>query len=121
MASDRSSTPGKCPPGMERSFQVHFRSDLVDVGDGDGGDDDDGDGGGRTFPAHPGPIPKTCRDQIGVRGFPYRIFDPWAPWGWGLDGLGDFFRRRCRHRRRHRRPDAPDTPDSIYLLILMNI
>ena len=32
MASDRSSTPGKCPPGMERSFQVHFRFDLVIIG-----------------------------------------------------------------------------------------
>ena len=32
MASDRSSTPGKCSPGMERSFQVHFRSDFVIIG-----------------------------------------------------------------------------------------
>ena len=29
MASDRSYTPGKRPPCMERSFHVHFRSDFV--------------------------------------------------------------------------------------------
>ncbi len=44
---------------------------LFDVFFGDGDDDgDDGDGGGRTFPAHPGPIPKACRDQISRRGNP---------------------------------------------------
>ena len=32
MASGRSSTPGKRPPGMERSFQVHLRSDFVIIG-----------------------------------------------------------------------------------------
>ncbi len=43
---------------------------------------------------------------IGVRGFPYGIFDPCTPWGWGLDGLGKFVRRR-RRRRRRRRPPPP--------------
>ncbi len=33
------------------------------------GDDDDGDDG-RTFPAHPGPIPKACSDQISRKGTP---------------------------------------------------
>ena len=35
---------------------------------------------------------------VGVRGFPYGIFDPCTPWGWGLDGLGKFVRRRRRRR-----------------------
>ena len=58
---------------MERSFQVHFRSDLVDVGDGDGdgGDDDDGHGGGQTFPAHPGPIPRRAGIKYPVRETPH--------------------------------------------------
>ncbi len=51
------------------------------VGDGSGGDDDgDGDSdGGRTFPAHPGPIPKACRDQISRKGNPslrYTLIPP---------------------------------------------
>ncbi len=40
-----------------------------DGGDGDSGDGD-GDGGGQTFLAHPGPIPKACRDQISHKGNP---------------------------------------------------
>ena len=44
---------------------------------------------------------------VGVRGYPYGICCPWVRWGWGLDGLGKFFRRRRRHRRRRRRPQAP--------------
>ena len=35
---------------------------------GDDGDNDDDDG--QTFPAHPGPIPKACRDQISRKGNP---------------------------------------------------
>ena len=38
--------------------------------------------------------------HIGVRGYPYGICCPWVRWGWGLDGLGKFFRRRRRRRRR---------------------
>ena len=40
------------------------------VGDGGGDGDGDGDGGGQTFPAHPSPIPKACRDQISRKGNP---------------------------------------------------
>ena len=34
---------------------------------------------------------------VGVRGY---ICCPWVRWGWGLDGLGKFFPRRLRRRRR---------------------
>ena len=44
---------------------------------------------------------------IGVRGYPYGICCPWMRWGWGLDGLGKFFRRRGRRRRRRRRRRPP--------------
>ena len=40
------------------------------AGDGDGGG---GDSDGRTFPAHPGPIPKACRDQISRKGNPLTL------------------------------------------------
>ena len=43
------------------------------------------------------------KSYIGVRGYPYGIFGPWARWGWGLDGLGKLFRRRRRRRRRRPR------------------
>ena len=39
---------------------------------------------------------------IGVRDCPHGICCPWVRGGWGLDGLGKFFRRRRRHRRRPR-------------------
>ena len=48
------------------------RTPPPQVGDGGGGGG--GGDGGRTLIAHPGPIPKACRDQIRVRGFPYGIF-----------------------------------------------
>ena len=32
------------------------------------------------------------------------LFGPWAPWGWGLAGLGEFFRSHRRRRRRRRSP-----------------
>ncbi len=46
------------------------------AGDGDNGDDgDDGDDDdGRTFPAHPGPIPKACREQMSRKGTPHSNF-----------------------------------------------
>ena len=37
-------------------------------------------------------------ENVGVRGCPYGICCPWVRWGWGLDGLGKFFRRRRRRR-----------------------
>ena len=37
------------------------------------------------------------RIMVGVRGYPYGIFGPWARWGWGLDGL-DKLLHRCRRR-----------------------
>ena len=49
---------------------------------------------------------------IGVRGFPYGIFDPWTPWGWGLDGLGKFVRRRRRRRRRPHGGGGPGRPQA---------
>ena len=46
-------------------------------------------------------IKKNVKSQkVGVRGYPYGICCPWVRWGWGLDGLGKFFRRRRRRRRR---------------------
>ena len=43
------------------------------------------------------------------------ICDPCTPWGWGLDGLGKFVRRR-RHRRR--RP--PARPPSVRVMVASN-
>ena len=44
----------------------------------------------------------SCVHVIGVRVCPYGICCPWVRGGWGLDGLGKFFRRRRRRRRRPR-------------------
>ncbi len=44
---------------------------------------------------------------IGVRGYPYGIFDPWVRWRSGSGVAGKFFSAHRRRRKRHRRRLRP--------------